>query len=191
MYQETGGQLSGTCDVCSGDTGYSEVDVTSLSANVVRAVQELNSRNVEDDISMAVTRIEYEVRACTKASTHRVPYSPSYLGMYTCMSRMSSGWLVTNQKVSILQAASKPREKKCSEYGKVFGMRSAISKGCFTFYGWPLNHVVNCLWGSKGKLLSVLGHHEMCVHLSCCRVAFVHAYNHLFPFPIMDEGWNM
>lgn len=48
------------------------------------------------------------------------------------------------------------------EFKKLYGMQAAIRKGTFTFNGWPLGHVVSCLWGSKGKLISILGHHEMC-----------------------------
>lgn len=55
-----------------------------------------------------------------------------------------------------------PEMKKRSEFKKLYGMQAAIRKGTFTFNGWPLGHVVSCLWGSKGKLISILGHHEMC-----------------------------
>eukprot|EP00892_Ulva_mutabilis_P008652 jgi/Ulvmu1/6159/UM028_0015.1 len=48
-----------------------------------------------------------------------------------------------------------------SKFAKVFGMRSAINKGSFTFHGWPQSHVVDCLWGTKGKILSLLGHDRM------------------------------
>lgn len=79
-----------------------------------------------------------------------------------------------------VQTSDAPPERKKKETDKVYGMKSAIRQGRFTFNGWPLSHVVSCLWGSKGKLVTAMGHHNMCAP----------AVSTLLTKPLRAEGFS-
>jgi hypothetical protein len=52
---------------------------------------------------------------------------------------------------------------KKSELSKIYGMKKSVREGSFNFQGWPKSHVVSILWGTGGKLLTAMGHDNLCV----------------------------